>query len=214
MALNMTKARKRKPTTTGAAAATKLAVAAAAAGTQARSSASDLGDRIAPVVGEARERIAPVVEEARERIAPVADDARERLADLAGTVATRLDDALPDRVTPAVVKHRAAKEHPNRLLQALFVLGLGAVAAVVTRRLTSGGSSGSQPTWRSADGVPATTATTSTGAAGPAATGTTGTAETSVDVAGGTPEEMAADGTDAPHPVTTPDQPAQRVVLD
>jgi hypothetical protein len=261
--------------TTGAVAATKLAAAAAAAGTaaaaagtQARSQASELGERLAPVVGDARERLAPVVVDARDRLAPVVVDARERLApvvddvrerlvdltadvatrvdDLTGTVATRLDEALPDRYTPAAVTARVpAKKHPNRFLQALFVLGLGTVAAILARRLTGGRS---EPVWRSAGdqptstGAPATTATGSTpgSAAGLAAAATAGDSaggllagndhaagttdttdttvsgpvETSVDVAGGTPEEVAADATDTPHDVTTPDDPAHKVVLD
>jgi hypothetical protein len=279
-------AKKTVAATTGAAAATKLAAAAAAAGTaaaaagtQARSQASDLGERLAPVVGDARERLAPVVVDARERLAPVVVDARERLApvvddvrerlvdltadvatrvddlsstvatrldDLTGTVATRLDEALPDKYTPAAVTARVpAKNHPNRFLQALLVLGLGAVAAIIARRLTGGRP---EPVWRSAGdqptsaGAPATTATGSTpgSAAGLAAAttagesaggllagndhaaGTTsatdttvsGPVETSVDVAGGTPEEVAADATDTPHDVTTPDDPAHKVVLD
>ena len=249
----------------GAAAATKLAVAATAVGTQARSQAkaqaSDLGDRLAPVVGDARDRLAPVIDDARDRLAPVVGDARgklvdltgtvatriddltdtvgERLDDLTGTVATRLDDALPDRVTPTVVKQRVpARNRPNRLVQALFVLGLGAVAALVTRRLTGGDS---EQTWtsttdqpsRTPAGAPATNAAAAT--AGESAhgliagndhasgnvpgdatndAGEIGPVETSVDVAGGTPEEVAADATDTPHAVTTPDKPAQKVVLD
>ena len=234
----------------------------------------DARDRLAPVVSDARDRLAPVVEDARDRLAPVVDDARERLVDftgtvatriddltgtvserlddLTGTVATRLDDALPDRATPSVVKQRVAADHRRRnwLLQALFVLGLGTVAAAVTRRLTGGGS---EPTWRSTTdqpsrtpaGAPATNATASTseGSAGRAAAATAGESadgliagddhasgnvpgdvtndageigpvETSADVAGGTPEEVAADATDTPHPVTTPDKPAQKVVID
>jgi hypothetical protein len=217
---------------TGAATATKLAVAAAAAGVQAKNQASDLGERIAPVIDDARERLAPVVDEARERLAPVVDEARERLVDLTGTVATRIDDitgtvatrldeALPDRYTPAVVTARVpSKNRPKRWLQALFVLGLGVVAAVVARRLTGGG--GSAPVWRSASdqptpvSVPATGTTPTTGAPSTSADATVVTApvETSVDVAGGTPEEVAADATDTPHAATTPDDPAHKVVLD
>ncbi len=261
-------ARKTTATTTGAAAATKLAVAAAAVGTQAKAQASDLGDRIAPVVGDARDRIAPVVgdardrivpvvgdavdrltpvvEDARDRLAPVVDDARERLVDLSGTVATRIDDltsgvsdrlvdltgtvatrideALPDRVTPAVVTARVprtTKDHPSRPRQAAFVLGLGAAAAFIANRLTG---QGSRPVWRSAaepsgpvgtpagEGTGLTTTTTAASAGGVA--GETVPVTPSVDVAGGTPEEVAADATDTPHAVTTPDQPAQKVILD
>jgi len=245
-------------TAAATAAASKLAVAATTAGSQARSQASDLGDRLAPVVGDARERLTPVVDDARERLVDLTgtvatriDDltsgVSSRLDDLTGTVATRLDDALPDRVTPTVVK-RASKNHPNRFLQAVFVLGLGAVAAAVAHRFAG---SGSQEVWRStADrptpaGAPATVGTTTTpnaaaGAAAAAAAGESahgliagddhasgnvpgdasndagevGPATPSVDVAGGTPEEMASDATDTPHAVTTPDQPAQKVVLD
>ena len=247
-------ARKTTATTTGAAAATKLAVAAAAVGTQAKAQASDLGDRLAPVVGDARDRLAPVVgdavdrltpvvEDARDRLAPVVDDARERLVDLSGTVATRIDDlttgvsdrlvdltgtvatrideALPDRVTPAVVTARvprATKDHPSRPRQAAFVLGLGAAAAFIANRLTG---QGSQPVWRSAAdqsgpvGAPAAEGTTpAAAAASGAAAEDTGPVTPSVDVAGGTPEEVAADATDTPHAVTTPDQPAQKVILD
>ena len=244
----------------GAAAATKVATAAAAAGSPARTQASDLGDRLAPVVAGASERLAPVVAVAGDRLAPVVEDARERLVDLTGTVATRiddltgtvseriddltgtvatrLDDALPDRYTPTVVTARSQRR-PNRFLQAVFVLGLGTVAALVTRRLTGGGDAGSA--WRSADDQPSTPTNGQAGGQAAAAAvgesahgllagddhasgnvpgspantaGETGPAETSVDVAGGTPEEVAADATDTPHEVTTPDDPARKVVLD
>ena len=260
-------AKKSAATTTGAAAATKLAVAAAAAGTQAkaRSQASDLGDRLAPVVDDAKERLVDLTGTVATRIDDFTDTVSNRLEDLSGTVttrfddlsgtvATRLDDALPDRVTPAAVSRRAAvANRPNRLLQVLLVLGLGTVAAVITRRLTGGSS---QPTWQAATdsrtpaGAPAVNATVSTpqasaSLAGAATAGesthgliagndhasgnvsgsasntagetgpTTATpVETSADVAGGTPEEVAADATDTPHPVTTTDQPANKVILD
>ncbi len=229
----------------------------------------DARERLTPVVDDARERLTPVVDDARERLGPIVDDTRERLVDLTGTVATRIDDltsevsgrleeitgtvatriddVLPDRVVPAAVKQRvpsASKDHPNRFLQALLVLGLGAVAAAVTRRVTGGTTDGgSRHVWRSAAdqptaaaGAPATHATASTagnaaslaaaatagesadgliaGNDHPAGTGTTGSVETSADVAGGTPEEIAADATDTPHAVTTPDEPAQKVILD
>jgi hypothetical protein len=167
------------------------------------------------VVVEAKDRLAPVVDDARERLVDLTAAVADRVDDLTGTVATRLDEKLPDRYTPAVVSARS-KRHPNRFLQAVFVLGLGALAAAITRRLTSGGSA---PAWRSAAGQPTTGTTTgtTTGLTPTAATTTTtvdAATETSVDVAGGTPEEVAADATDTPHAVTTPDEPADKVVLD
>jgi hypothetical protein len=215
-------AKKSKVTKAGVAAATtKLAV-------------GDAKDRLAPAVEDARERLVDLTGTVATRIDDLTSGVSSRLDDLTGTVASRLDDTLPDRVTPAVVSRRAAKSHPNRLLQALFVLGLGAVAAAVTHRVTGGGSQ-SQAVWRSAADQPTPAGAPAAAAAGESHqgllagtdhasgnvpgdpsndAGEVGPVQTSVDVAGGTPEEMAADATDTPHQVTTPDQPAQRVVID
>src|SRR3954471_369371 len=101
---------------------------------RARSQAADLQDRIGPAIDDARERIGPMVDDARERLTPMVEDARERLtpvvedakdklAALAETVATKLDETLPDKATPEVVKQNS-KKGGHKLRNLLVIVGL------------------------------------------------------------------------------------------
>jgi hypothetical protein len=204
--------------------ASKVSVALDAAKTQ----ASDLQEKIAPAVGDAKERITPVVVDARDRITPVVadardrltpvvDDAKEKLADLAETVATKLDEKIPDKATPAVVKEHSSKSG-GKLKKLLVLLGVGALAAVVARKLTSR----SEPQWQStAPGRPAPSTTASTPPeAAASVTGMVAGEEAAPDpsandaAGGGTPDEAAADAAAEPHAPTTPDNPAEEIDVD
>lgn len=174
-----------------------------------------------------QERLSPAVEDARERIVPMVEDARGKMAELAGTVATKLDESLPDKATPKVVK-KASRKSNGRLRKVLMFGGLSALVAVVVKKVTG---DKSQPQWQStAPGRPmpsASTTTTSTTAT-PSATaepvssvsGLVAAEDSAPDplaadvAGGGTPDEAAADSTDQPHTPTTPGAPAERVDFD
>ncbi len=172
--------------------------------------ASDARDRLAPLVADARDRGASLVEEARDRLAPLVEDARDRakdrLNDLGETVATALDERLPDDRTPALVSKHSSKSG-GAWKKVLLALGLGAVVAVVAKRLRGGGSED----WQSAPGRPTPVPSPSATAAGVASAEAASPAATDHDVAGGTPDEAVSDAVETAHPITTPDEPAEQV---
>ncbi|MGN6575341.1 MAG: hypothetical protein ACTHKG_06615 [Nocardioides sp.] len=203
---------------------------------QIRDHASDLGSRIgptvesardkaAPMLAEAREKAAPVLAEAREKAAPLLADAKERSAPALAEAKDRLThDVLPvltaaiaaaDKATEdvreetskrgkaAVAALKGEVEAPkkkHRLRRLLVVLGLGAVAAAVAKKLSE-----REPTtaWQSSyTPTPAAAGATDNGGAHRA---------DADDQGGASPDVAAADAAAAPHPATTPDNPAETI---
>jgi len=205
--------------------AQKVALAVSSAKAQ----ATELGDKFGPVVVDARDRIAPVVTpvvtasrdrlgpvvgDARDRMAPVVSDARVRLADLAENVAVKLD---ADRAEPVVIEVEEKRRGGFRRFVAYAGLGVGAAYAAKRLRGSSAPrwnsdtpSELSEPGTESAPVMPMPTAAV----AGMVASDRADLEVPGADQAGGNPEEAAADAVETPHAVTTPDQPAQRVILD
>lgn len=196
----------------------------------AKAQATELGDRFGPAVVDARDRIAPVVApvvtasrdrlgpvvgDARDRVAPVVSDARVRLADLAENVAVKLD---AERAEPLVVE--VQEKRRGGLRRFLAYAGLGVGVAYAAKRLRGS----SAPRWNSDTPSELTEPGTTTSApivpmptaavAGIVDSDRVDLEVAGADAAGGNPEEAAADAVETPHAVTTPDQPAQRVVLD
>jgi hypothetical protein len=199
----------------------------------AKAQATEIGDRFGPVVVDARDRIAPVVtpvvtasrdrlgpvvEDARDRMAPVVSDARVRLADLAENVAVKLD---ADRAEPVVIEVEEKRRGGFRRFVAYAGLGVG--AAYAAKRLRGSSSPrwnsdtpsdlakpGTEPGTEPAPTVPMPTAAVT----GMVASDRVDLEVPGADQAGGNPEEAASDAVETPHAVTTPDQPAQRVILD
>jgi vacuolar-type H+-ATPase subunit H len=206
-----------------------------------RDHATDLGSRIGPTVESARDKAAPMLAEAREKAAPVLADARDKAAPLLADAKERsapalaeareklTHDVLPvitaaiaaaDKATEdvreetskrgkaAVAALKGEVEAPkkkHRLRRLLVVLGLGAVVAAVAKKLSD-----REPTtaWQSSY--------TPTPAAPAAATDTStdngGAHRADADDAGGaSPDVAAADAAAAPHPATTPDDPAETI---
>jgi ElaB/YqjD/DUF883 family membrane-anchored ribosome-binding protein len=182
----------------------------------------DARDRAVPAAAHARdvarERLTPVLEDARDRAGPAAaharDVARVKLADAATTVATRLDDRLPDDRTPAFIADASANKKGGKLRKVLVFVGLGALAAVVAKRLQSD----STPTWQAATPPPSPAPRPAAGAASASTPVTPAAPQSGAeggqkpgDTAGGTPGEAASDLVEEPHTPTTPDAPAEQI---
>jgi vacuolar-type H+-ATPase subunit H len=202
-----------------------------------RDHATDLGSRIGPTVESARDKAAPMLAEAREKAAPVLADARDKAAPLLADAKERsapalaeakeklTHDVLPvitaaiaaaDKATEdvreetskrgkaAVAALKGEVEAPkkkHRLRRLLVVLGLGAVAAAVAKKLSD-----REPTtaWQSSY--------TPTPAATAADDDNGGAHRADADDQGGaSPDVAAADAAAAPHPATTPDNPAETI---
>ena len=179
---------------------------------QAGEFAENLLPTIESAMETAREKAGPVIAEgkslAREKAGPVIAEgrtlAREKampaLANGAATVKERASEKVAElRAEPAEPE---PVRKPRRLLRLLMFVGLLATAGAVARKLTA-----SDSDWQSSytPPPPPPPPTTQATAAG---------ATTAVDdVAGASPDEALADATEEPHPVTTPDQPAEVVDL-
>jgi hypothetical protein len=172
-------------------------------------------EKAAPVIADARTKAAPVIADAKAKAAPVIADARAKAAPAVATGAALAAEKIAAGATIAAEKAAAgatmaaekvaevAEPQPTRkkgstFRKLLLVTGLAAAAAFVVRKLQSGKQS---DTWQSSY--------TPTPAPSPAAApgGTT-------DEGGSSPDEVLADTVEAPHPVTTPDDPADVVDVD
>lgn len=176
---------------------------------QAQDLAHDLSEKIAPAVEKAREEVAPRVADARDQLAPKVAGLRDQLdAKVTPTLeqardrvqgnvhhyvadarqqAQSLRDEAERRGTAAAaaLKGEDVKKPAGKGKKLLVLAALVGAGVVVARQLAGG----QQDNWQSSY-TPS-----------PAPTGST-------------PGESIADSAEQPHPVTTPDDPAERVDLD
>ena len=170
-------------------------------------------DKAGPVIADARTKAAPVIADARAKAAPVIADAKakagpavasgaaiaaEKIASGAAYAAEKTAEAsqaAADKVSDVATP----KKKGSKLKKLLLITGLAAGAAFVAKKL-KGGSSQSD-NWQSSY--------TPTPAPTPAAP-----KKPAEDEGGSSPDEALADQAEAPHPVTTPDDPADVVDVD
>lgn len=187
----------------------------------------DAKEKAAPVLADARDKATPVIasgvalagakaSDARDKAAPVLADARDRARDAATTRTAPLiasGQALASEKATAArtladakvaqLKGEPAPTKGSKLKKvALFAAVAGAVA-VVAKKLQGGKTESAN--WQSSY-VP-TPPPSPAQAAAPAAAAKD-------DVAGSSPDEALSDAAEAPHPVTTPDDPAEVVEID
>jgi hypothetical protein len=218
-----------------------------------RAQADEVMDRLAPHVGSAREKAEPVMKEARLRAA----EAREKANPHVETVRNKFATEVLPVVTAAVAAASEATEEARaearkrggataaalkgdvepprrkrsrRFSKLLVLLGLGAVAAFLAKKMSDRDASSA---WQSSyTPAPASSSgsggasTPTYGAPGVAATGAAdlddtpmGTAAAAAaaqahDEAGAGPDEAAADAEEHPHPASTPDAPADEVRVE
>jgi hypothetical protein len=175
-----------------------------------RDQAQDLADNLAPRLADAREQLAPRIADARDQLGPVVADARDKAKDkivneylplAQSAVAEMRENASPvtDEAKRRGVAAAAALKgedpeprHRSHKLRNLALLGVLGAAAVALKKLRGGAAA--TPSWQSSYVPPA--------------------APTGDDSAGSTPDEAIADSDDAPHPVSTPDDPAEVIKID
>jgi ElaB/YqjD/DUF883 family membrane-anchored ribosome-binding protein len=177
---------------------------------------ADARDRTAPFLADAKEKAAPLMAEAREKAAPALHEARDRIssdvlpvltaavaAAGAATEDVREETAKRGKAVAAALKGEVeAPKQTHKLRNLLVVLGLGGLIAFVVKK-----KSDREPTtaWQSSyTPTPAASSTTTTGGAHKAE-------EPADDAGGASPDVAAADAAAAPHPATTPDNPAETV---
>jgi hypothetical protein len=162
-------------------------------------------DTVVPALADAKDKAGPALADARDKAAPVIADARAKAAPvLAAGAAMAAEKAATARELADLRKDVARAEKPQKKRSKVKRLALIAAIAggvgFVARKLQGGGKSDN---WQSSY-TPS-----------PAPTPAPSAPQTSVDDPGGaSPDEALADAVEAPHPATTPDNPAEVVDLD
>jgi hypothetical protein len=180
-------------------------------------------DQVAPRIAEARDQIAPRLADARDQVAPHVENAREAFVkDFVPYVQQAVSDARDQAAPLAEEAQRrgeaavaALKGEPvkrkGRKRKILLFAGLAGLAALAVQKLR-GGESANWQTSYSPSPAPAAPPTPASPAAPMA--GSNAAADVPADAddpVGATPGESLADATEEPHPVTTPDSPAEDV---
>ena len=172
---------------------------------------SDARDAVAPRFADARDAVAPRFADARDAVAPHVETARDRLVNgVVPSVQQAVSDAREQAgpvaeearrrgvLAAAALKGEQVQPQPTKkggkARSVLLVAALAGAGAFIAKKLTSGG--GNQDNWQSSY-TPTPAAPTAASSAAPSV--------------GATPGEALADSTEAPHPVTTPDAPAETV---
>lgn len=169
---------------------------------------SDARDKAGPVIADARSKAAPVVADAKAKAAPMLADARAKAAPVIASGAAAAADKVAAGANLAAEKAQEAadkvaeaaqpkKKKGGKLRKLLLFTGLAAALAFVAKKLQD---RNQNDTWQSSY--------TPTPAAPVAGTGE------GDDTGGSSPDEALADQAEAPHPVTTPEEPAEVVDVD
>lgn len=183
----------------------------------ARDQLTDARDQVRPRLTEARDDLAPRLVDARDQFAPHVEDARGRLVK---GVATATAAATPVAVearrrgelAAAALKGEPVKKKRGRKRKLLVLATLAGLGALAVQKLRGGESANWQTSYSPSPAPAAPPAPPSPSA--PMAG--SHTADVPVDFASGdpvgaSPGESLSDATEEPHPVTTPDEPAEDV---
>lgn len=153
-------------------------------------------EKAGPALADAKAKAGPALADARAKAAPVVASgaalAAEKIAagaSIAAEKAAVAAQAAADKVEEVATP---PKKKGGKLKKLLILTGLAAAIAFVARKLQG---SGESDNWQSSY--------TPTPAPRPA-----------TEEGGASPDEAIADAAEAPHPVTTPDDPADVVDLD
>jgi hypothetical protein len=163
---------------------------------------ADAREKAAPYVAEARERAIAALHDAREQAGPALAEARDQVAPLvasgaakAGDLAAQAKEAADAQVAQLRGEEEPKKKKGSKLRKLAIFAALAGAAGFIAKKLQGGGQSDN---WQSSYvPTPAPTPAAETDDAGAAG-----------------PDEALSDAADEPHPVTTPDEPAEVVDLE
>jgi len=180
----------------------QLEAAVATAREKAGPALADARDKAGPAIADAKAKAAPYIADARDKAGPAiaagAALAAEKIAAAAELAADAAESAA-DKVAEAA---EPKKKKGSKLKKLVLITGLAAAAAFVASRLRGGKESQNWQSSYSPTPAPAPVPP-------PAPP-----VRTEDDEAGASPGEAIADQAESPHPVTTPDDPADVVEVD
>lgn len=175
----------------------------------------DAKDKAAPVIADAREKAAPVIASGVAIAGAKALEAREKAAPLIASGHALASEKAAAAKTLADAKVAQLKGEPeppkgSKLKKLVLFTAIAGAVAFVAKKLQGGKAESTN--WQSSY-VP-TPPPTPTQAAAPAAAPAAAGATRADDTGGSSPDEAFADAAEAPHPVTTPDEPADVVEIE
>ncbi len=173
-------------------------------------------DTAIPALNDAKEKAGPVIADARAKAGPVIADAREKAAPIIASGAALAAEKAAAAKDAADAKVSELKPQPKKKSKLKRFLLFGAIAggvAAVAKKLQA---NASNDNWQSSytPSPPPTEAPTPPTPAAPQSGGDPLTDPLPEDPGGASPDEALADSTEAPHPATTPDDPAEVVDLE
>lgn len=189
---------------------------------------ADARDQIAPKISDARDQIAPRIAEARDQAAPYVESARDRLVNgvvpaVQQAVSDARDQAAPvaeearrrGSLAAAALKGEPVQKKSGKKKFVVLALLAGA-GAYVAKKLSGGNESANWQTSYAPKPAPAAPPAPPSPAAPMAGshaadTAVDNSATSAGDPAGASPGETLSDATEEPHPVTTPDAPAEDI---
>ncbi len=174
----------------------KAAEAAAVGLEKAAEAATSGKERAAEVAASSKEKAVPLLTEGKALAAEKAASGKEKAAEAAAAVAAAAKEAKD--AAPEELGGEPERKRGRWVKRILVVGGIAAVAAFVAKKLRA---EDPADNWQSSY-VPAPPPT-------PVAD-----ADQADDAAGSAPDEALADAAEEPHPVTTPDAPAEAVDVD
>ena len=179
---------------------------------------ADAREQIAPRLAEARDEIAPRLAEARDNLAPHVEDARDRIVKGAAAATAAATPVAVEARRRGINAASALKgEEPvkrkgrkRKLFVFATLVGLGAYAV---QKLRGGESANWQTSYSpsTAPAAPPAPPSPSAPQAGSHAADVPVDSDVEAETVGATPGESLSDATEEPHPVTTPDSPAEDV---
>ena len=181
---------------------------------------ADVRDQVAPKLADARDEIAPRLAEARDNLAPHVEDARGRIVKGAAAATAAATPVVAEARRRGVNATAALKgEEPVKRKgrkRKLFVFAtLAGLGAYAVQKLRGGESANWQTSYSpsTAPAAPPAPPSPSAPQAGSHAADVPVDAagEAEAEPVGATPGESLSDATEEPHPVTTPDSPAEDV---
>jgi hypothetical protein len=174
-------------------------------------------DKAGPALSDAKSKAAPVLADAKAKAAPYVADARDKagpaIAAGAAVAAEKIASGAAIAAEKAAVASQAAadkvaevaepKKKGSKLRKVVLFTGIAAAAAFIASRLKGRKESDNWQSSYSPTPAPVPTYTPP-----PAAV------VTEDDVAGASPGEALSDQAESPHPITTPEDPADVVEVD
>jgi hypothetical protein len=165
-------------------------------------------DTVVPALADARDKAGPAIADARAKAGPAVADAREKAAPViaaGAALAAERATAARDLADAKVAELKGEKpKKKGKLKRFLLFAGIAGGVAAVAKKLQAGSQSDN---WQSSYTPPPAPA--------PPTPPTPAAPQSGVDDTGGaSPDEALSDASETPHPVSTPEDPADVVDLE